>query len=423
MTDASGATSSFGYDSEQRLTRQLLPNGDEKTFEYNENGKISATTENGERTEIVQGNEAGNQTESRNHKNGKNVKSVFNKRAQETHLQVEGGVTVDNEYDAKGRQTASVYSDSGRIERNFDAAGRKTSEKLSSGFIHNYEYNAKNQLVRQSNSRGHSMRVDRDAGGNIIKFTNQDNNWVQVIRDDAGRIVQLKNSRGQSRSYKYNSRGALTGFVGADGRDLQFQYNERGELLDIANAQNGRLIYQRNPLNNLAKILPQGNLWQMQKISYASSFTKKADLNACAFGDGFDSFNDGWDYWDAEFEADSGGGCSDPFGGGSSYGGGDFGGETCEQCISRQHRIDDDHYDNCLARYVLPAAGAGAYGGGKAGVEIGTYIEPGYGTVIGGVVGGALGGIGGAGSAYLACNFTRDAEYEGAIDNCPICKG
>lgn len=295
MSDATGATTIFNFDAEQRLTRQLLPSGDEKTFEYNKNGKLAATTDNGERTEIVY--DESTLTENRIRKNGKNVKSIFNRRGQEVRLQVENGLELDFEYDEKGRQTAYVYSDIGRFEKTFDAAGRKTSEKMPSGFTRGYEYDANNQLVGQSNNRGRSGRVERDASGNITKIINSKDEWIQLSRDEAGRIAQVTNSRGQSRRYIYNSRSALTRFIGADGRDLQFQYNERGEMQSVVNAQTARLIYQRNRSGSLAKIQRQDagqkNFWQIQKINFTSAFANSTIDESCAFGDAFYSGDGG----------------------------------------------------------------------------------------------------------------------------------
>jgi len=363
MTDASGAAAIFSYYTEQRLTRQSLPNGDEKTSEYNESGKLKATTDNGERVEIVY--DEANLTESRKHKNGKNVKSTYNRRGQETRLQVENGLSTDYEYDEKGRQTAYVYSDIGRFERTFDAAGRKTSEKMPSGLVHGYEYDADNRLVRQSNNRGRSARVERDASGNLTKIINSDTDSIQIFRDEAGRISQLTNSRGQSRRYVYNSRGSLTRFIGADGRDLRFQYSERGEMQSIVNAETDGLIYQRNGRGNLAKLQQQSpnrkNIWQIQKINYTSSFASPAIVESCAFGDAFYSGGGEWDFWgadamfgstingDAMFAIDtSGGGCYDPFAnmfggsGGFESGFGDV--ESCSYCKTRER-------NNCQSGY------------------------------------------------------------------------
>lgn len=293
LMDVNGATAAFEYDAQKRLTRQVAADGSEKVFEYAANGKLKAAIENGERTEIIYDND-GNLAERRSRRNGKNVRSTFNRRGQEVRLEVENGLVLDFEYDNKGRETAYVYSDTGRFEKTFDAAGRKKSEKMPSGFTHNYEYDANNQLVHQSDNRGRSGRVERDASGNLTKIINQ-NTEVQIFRDEAGRIVQLTNSRGQSRRYAYNSRGALTRFIGADGRDLRFQYNERGEMQSVVNAQNANFIYQRNQPFNFAKIQQNTspkNFWQIQKISYANT-SKNSMGDACAFGDAFESGGDG----------------------------------------------------------------------------------------------------------------------------------
>ncbi len=426
MTDASGATTSFNFDTEQRLTRQLLSNGDEKTFEYNEKGKLSATSNNGERTEIAF--DPANLTESRKHKDGKNVKSTFNRRGQETHLQVENGLALDSEYDEKGRQIAYVYSDIGRFENTFDAAGRKTSEKMPSGLTRGYEYNANNQIVRESNNRGGSRRLERDASDNITKIASSDANWVQILRDEAGRISQLRNSRGQSRRYIYNSRGALIRFIGADGRDLQFQYTERGEMQSVFDDQSAGLIYQRNQGGNLAQIRQtanQKNFWQVQKINYSSRFANSTINQTCLFGDGWDTGGISWGNWDnyfAKFVVTEN--CSDPFGG--VFGGGGFdssfgGGETCSQCQTRQRQIVEHDYSSCLWNRGVTYTVGGAVAAGGVGAAAGTFVEPGGGTIIGGVVGGIIGGIGGAASGYMSCHHDRDSQLLSVLDKCPVC--
>ncbi|MGI8470572.1 MAG: hypothetical protein ACR2N3_19205 [Pyrinomonadaceae bacterium] len=59
--------------------------------------------------------------------------------------------------------------------------------------------------------------------------------------------------------------------------------------------------------------------------------------------------------------------------------------------------------------------------GGEAGAGIGTFIEPGGGTIIGAVAGGLIGGIAGATAGYMSCNHDRDGCIEAAIDKCPAC--
>lgn len=308
ITDANGAAATFEYDSQKRLTRQVAADGGEKVFEYAADGKLQAMTVNGERTEIVR--DQTNLTENRIRKNGKSVKSTYNSRGQEIHLQVENGLRLDFEYDEKGRKTADVHSDIGRFEKTFDAAGRKISEKSPSGLIQGYEYNADNRLLRQSNNRGLSARGERDASGNLTKIVNSDTDWVQISRDEAGRIVQLTNANGQSRRYAYNSRGSLTRFIGSDGRDLQFQYNERGEMQSAVNAQNARLIYKRNQRDNFAKIqliTSQKNFWQIQTLSYGGAFTKSKMSDCGFFDDGFGFGEWGFDdFWDENFGIDTG---------------------------------------------------------------------------------------------------------------------
>lgn len=417
MTDANGATTFFNFDAEQRLTRQLSPNGDEKTFEYNKNGKLAATTDNGERTEIVY--DEANLTESRTRRNGKNVKSIFNRRGQEIHSKVENGLGLDSEYDEKGRETAYIYSDIGRFEKGFDAAGRKVSEKLPSGLTYNYEYDANNKVTRKSDNRGNGFRTEYDASGALTKFVKKNGAWSQIIRDEAGRIVEMRNSHGKSRRYAYDERGALTEYFGADGRQFQFQYDSRGTLQNVIKAQNANLIRRRDQPDNIfgIKKANKNSLLQIKNIGYKTSFAgSKVNLSSagsteefCMFGDDDFSFTDfGTDLvFGIDLQSDPFSSCNDPFAGMWGFEGGGSSGqpETCEQCRQRNKTACDDDANSNLRRVF--AVGAAIILG---------CVWTGPGELVCGLVSILLGIVGGGEVAYA-----HRACY-GRVDNsCPIC--
>ncbi|MGI8556366.1 MAG: DUF6531 domain-containing protein [Pyrinomonadaceae bacterium] len=418
VTDANGAVQVFNYDAQQRLTRRQMPDG-EKIFEYSANGKLAAVVENGERTELNYDGE-GNLAEKRTRRNGKNVRTNFNRDGKIVHQEVENGLSMNFEYDNKGRETAFVYSDIGRFEKAFDAAGRKIAEKLPSGLTYNYEYNANNKVTRKSDNRGNGFRTEYDASGALTKLVRDNGAWSQIIRDPAGRIVEMRNSRGKSRRYSYNAHGALTEYIGADGRHFQFQYDARGTLQNVIQAQNAGLIYRRDQPENLFSIQKAGgnNIWQMQNISYPASVAgSKFDLSSansidsnCLFGgDGF-SFEDPYST-DLTFgidlqSLDPFNSCNDPFGGMGGFEVGGFGGQvTCEQC--RQKNLDACNYDAMAKVAELGIIGIGIIIG-CAWTTVGELVC--FGVVI---VLAVLGGI----QIY----YTREACIARIDNNCPQC--
>lgn len=351
VTDANGAAQTFNYDAQQRLTRQRMPDG-EKVFEYSPNGKLAATVKNGERTELNYDGD-GNLAESRTQKNGKNVRTIFNRRGKMVHQEVENGLSMNFEYDNKGHETAFVYSDIGRFEKAFDAAGRKIAEKLPSGLTYNYDYDANNKVIRKSDNRGKGFRTEYDASGALMKLVREEGSWSQIIRDPVGRIVEMRNSRGKSRRYSYNAHGALTEYIGADGRHFQFQYDARGTLQNVIKAQNASLIYRRDQPENLFGIQKanRNGILQIQNINYIASFAgSKVDLSSanstddfCLFGNDGYTFDDPSSTMDVNYyvpSQDPFSICNDPFAGMGGFEGGGFGGqETCEQCRTRREGI------------------------------------------------------------------------------------
>ncbi|MGI8470575.1 MAG: hypothetical protein ACR2N3_19220, partial [Pyrinomonadaceae bacterium] len=428
VTDANGAAQTFSYDAQQRLTRQQMPGG-EKIFEYSPNGKLAATVENGERTELNYDND-GNLTESRTQRGGKNVRTNFNRNGKIAHQEVENGLSMNFEYDNKGHETAFVYSDIGRFEKAYDAAGRKIAEKLPSGLTYNYEYDANNKVTRKSDNRGNGFRTEYDASGALTKLVKNDGSWSQIIRDQAGRIVEMRNSRGKSRRYSYNARGALTEYIGADGRHFQFQYDARGTLQNAIKAQNASLIYQRDQPKDFFGIqkINQNSLLQIQNVNYITSFAdSKVDSSSinsaddpCLFGNDGYSFADPSNTMDVNYyvpSQDPFSSCNDPFAGMWDFGDLGLGGEqeTCEQCRARQRRICDNNYSGCNWDRTLGRAAGGLVVGGGAGAAIGTAV-PAIGNVIGGIAGGLIGAVGGGISGMMSCGYERDTCYESLLN-------
>jgi len=183
-------------------------------------------------------------------------------------------------------------------------------------------------------------------------------------------------------------------------------------MQSIFNAETDGLIYQRKGRGNLAKLQQQSpnrkNIWQIQKINYTSSFTNAAVVDFCTFGDGFYTSDGTWDFWGA----DSMGLnddlameqllCYDPFAGMFGSMGG---GETCEQCRSRNTSACRSDKTSCVAKVV--GLGVGIVGG---------CLWTGPGELICGVISIALGIAGGieCSSSYDSCIFRVD-------NNCPSC--
>jgi YD repeat-containing protein len=408
VTDSLGNQTTFGYDSQNRLLRQSSSDGAEKSYEYDERGRVSATTDGGERTDYTL-DARGNVSAARGGDSSTGYDAKRNARGQLISLASKGGRTVSFEYDAAGNRTATTFSDAGRFETEYDAAGRKTGERLASGLAYAYKYDARGALTKQSDNRGHSVTLERDAGGALVRVASADGRWVRATRDEAGRIVALANSSGKSRRYEYDARGSLTGYTDARGKHRTFTYDRRGRLRGFFDSDGAGVQYDYDRAGRLSAVRreagPKAGAARFMPATYEPPPSSSPAAQDCMFsGDGW--FEGDTFYQDFGFCGDPYAGFDDPF-----FGWGTMDAFDCATCIQK-------HLDICSLKIkacMLQRGVGGAIAGGAvcAAVAIWTGLGAGLAAVICGIIAGGAGAI--------SCIYENEACILEIGDKCPGC--
>ncbi len=326
IADSLGGETKFVYDNANRLLRQVNADGTEKAF----------VTEPTTQTDATRG-----------------YATTYNGRGQLTSIKSDKR-EMTFEYDARGNETAFVYSDVGRFEKSYDAAGRAVTERLPSGLTYRNEYDARGWLAKRSDTRGRSLRVERDASGVPVAYVRADGKRTSAVRDEAGRVIAVKSFDGKTRRMAYDARGALTDFVDERGRHRKYEYDRRGRLRAFTNSAGvRRTVDAQGRVRPAVASNRSASGARFVKASYAP--TIKAAQDECPDPNGCYESDEviNIDTWVAAYRGSWGGGAWDlipecEVGIGDEAGGG--GGETREECVARRAKICADGLRDDITR-------------------------------------------------------------------------
>ncbi len=244
MSSGLGNEADLTFDSKNRMTQEVSTDGLSKTYDHDELGRISSSTQSGVRTDYTR-DRHGNITAAKSSDSTQSYQAAYDARGRMIRMESDNGSKFSNEYDQAGN-TVAFTTKSGRFEKEFDAAGRVTTERFPSGLSFSYERDARGIVTKKSDNQGRSVSVERDASGAVTGFVTASGSWLRATHDQVGRIIALRTSGGKTRSYAYDARGALTDFTNALGKHKQFGYDGRGRVRSIADDDGSKTTIDRD---------------------------------------------------------------------------------------------------------------------------------------------------------------------------------
>lgn len=408
VSNSLGDEAKFTYDAQNRPLRQWSTDGTDKSYSYDERGRINSVTEGGIRTDYTL-DDNGQIITAQSSDSMSSYRASYNARGQLASLK-SANREVSFEYDGRGNKTAFTYSDVGRFGLERDAAGRVTTERFPSGLNIYDEYDARGWLSKQSDSRGRSTSVERDASGAPVAFVSGNGKRMSAVRDAAGRVIATTDSDGSTQRFAYDARGALTDYTDTHGRRFKYEYDRPGRLRSIIKEDGTRTKIERDERGRVLRLTTA--------IESATQFTSLAHALLQQTSDGVDILSidvwaPNWTDYPVNGGLLGGGGVYLPMETTGNDGGG--GGETCEQCISRQHRAANDELVACLLRLAIP-------GGVTAALGCAALVAAGIVTSIGAPAAAYICGAVVSVAIAIGCIYEAAAKYERARDNCPSCK-
>ncbi|HBI43672.1 MAG TPA: hypothetical protein DDY78_12605 [Planctomycetales bacterium] len=199
VTAPGNLMTSYSYDtgSNPETANALLsitnPNGSQRNFTYDGQGRLSGVSQNGGADPITYAYPG------------------------------EAEVTAT---DAAGDMTTVWYNDLGRASRVTDPRGGVTNDLY-------------------------------DANGNLVGATDAAGDTYQYSYNGNGNLTQIVNPLGQTVSLTYGSLSRLTSITDGAGNKTQYSYNSAGNLLSIAYPGGSQQSFSYDPLGNLSETVEQ----------------------------------------------------------------------------------------------------------------------------------------------------------------------
>lgn len=268
--DSYGNETKVEYDELNRPVKIIMPNGGQRTVEYNTIEKYTILTdENGIKTKFIY-DSFGNVKEKQRYHNGKYV--TFEKYAYDSIGRVVTAIVMKT--DDIGTETAYSYDELDRITD-------ITVTDLSGNLLYTEKntYKAGRSSYEISNQRtspeGVSLACDikrYDKYGNLeyeAKKTEDEEQFFEYTYDYLGRRLTSKDPNGNISTYTYDTAGNVLTETDAEGNVTSFSYDLAGRLISQTDAMgNTSKFYYDGLSRKIKEELPLDERTSVSKIYY-----------------------------------------------------------------------------------------------------------------------------------------------------------
>ncbi len=281
LTYADGSTETFGYNSQGNLTVSANRRGQEIQYTYDANfqlirkdyaGGSSATFSYDSRGNLLTAIDADSSTS-----------FVYDSADRLTKVTDGDGRFVSYAYDAAGRRTQMADNLGNVVKYSYDTVGRLSSlQNGSNSLIASYTYDAVGNLSRSDNGNGTYTTYNYDKAGQQLSLVNYKadntvNSRFDYAYDALGRRTSMTTLEGKT-NYGYDATGQLTSVSLPNGRTIEYQYDAAGNRIKVTDS-GVATDYSTNMLNQYTTVSgaaytydTDGNLTQKVEGGQTSSY-------------------------------------------------------------------------------------------------------------------------------------------------------
>ncbi|MCO7125914.1 DNRLRE domain-containing protein [Sporolactobacillus shoreicorticis] len=222
----SDGDSTYTYDGNSQLTKEVLPDGTTNTYTYDSVGNRTASLVNGAAATFTYND----------------ANQILTKNGTAFRYDADGNLTQDDqfnyEYDAMGNQTKVSKLDGTEVARyEYDENGLRT-KKIMGDQTNEYYYDSdSNHLILRLSKKGNELQsyhyYQWDPNGHVVGMVVKDKdssgNWKTTpyyfLTNQRGDVVQIVNKSGdQVGSYTYDAYGNILSEDGAIAKDNEVRY-------------------------------------------------------------------------------------------------------------------------------------------------------------------------------------------------------
>ncbi len=237
-TDPLGRVTSMTYDLMGRLVRTDHPDGTNETQTYDAEGHVLTQSDRAGRSTTVTYDAAG--------------------RLKTTTLA--DGATTTNSYDAAGRVAATTDAGGNTTTFVYDAAGRRIAVIDPLGNGPTFTYDEIGNQTSVTDARGNTTSFTYDPLNRLTTTTHPDGTTTVMAYDDLGRRIAETDQAGVTTEFAYDGVGRLTSLKDALEQVTSYTYDEFGNHLTQTDTNNHTTSFEYDRLGRqIARIFPDNS--------------------------------------------------------------------------------------------------------------------------------------------------------------------
>ncbi len=257
------------YDNDDRVTRQVDPNGDAYEFSY---GDKQTTLKHNGSTETVHYDDNRRLTK-QVFDDGTSIERTYDARDNITAEINENGQSKTYEYDNVNNLTKIVDYNGDTTTYTYDNNANMTSQTNSSGETEHYTYDANNNLVKYIDNanlattyayNANNERIrETDHLGNVTTYTHDKGNLKTIQHpnglletfyyDSMGNLIKQEDNSGRSEQYIYDANSNVVRQIDSYGQKEEYSYDGLGNKTEYVNKLGGKTTYSYDKLGRLER--------------------------------------------------------------------------------------------------------------------------------------------------------------------------
>jgi len=252
QTDANGNTTSYKYSYQGQVTEASDALKNKTSYSYGTNScptcgsgvdKLTSLTDANQQTTTYQ-YDLDSRLVKETDPLGKETRYTYDAAGNVQTKTDANGVTVTFTYDPLRRLTAKIYSDRTGEAYSYDSAGRLLTAG-NKDITYSYSYDTGGRLANVSDTRGFNLAYENDILGNRKTVTLQpgtaDQHITTYTYDTANRPSTVTSSAGTF-TYAYDGYGRRSGIAYPNGVSAAYRYDTFGRLTGITHSAGGTTI-------------------------------------------------------------------------------------------------------------------------------------------------------------------------------------
>lgn len=231
------SSESAEYDAEGNLVKLINCAGDERTFTYDDQGRLVASLDfegNLTRYDYTNGCPCGSPSKI-TYADGNTKLFEYNAYGQVTKVTDETGAITRFMYDSLGRQTAEIDHDGNSTTFEYDSNNNLVKRTDRLGRVSKFEYDSRNRLTREikilttdnDDSNDVIIRYEYDGDDRLAALIDPVGNRTEFEYDLDGRLSVRRDAAGKETRVSYDLAGNTATIIDRNGRKRSFLYDSR----------------------------------------------------------------------------------------------------------------------------------------------------------------------------------------------------